>query len=71
MNIEYNSIKLKHGCIDIGLTEKGVDGQKYTTIEVCVFYVRNDLNFRRHKKFNSLQDAYAWYEKQDLNMRGA
>lgn len=71
MKIEHNKIILEHGSIDIGVTEKGYDYQKYTTVCCSVEYERKDLNFYRYKDFDSLHDAYEWYKKQDLNMRGA
>lgn len=70
MEFEDKKIVLEHGSIEIDVVEKGAEYLKYFTVEFCVEYERKELDYFKYKTFDSLRDAYEWYKKQDLNMRG-
>lgn len=71
MKFEEKKIVLEHGFIEIEVVEKGAEYFKYPTIEFCVEYDRKNLNYFRYETFDSLNEAYEWYKRLDLNMRGA
>lgn len=70
MKFEENKIVLEYGCIEIDIVEKGAEYLKYSTIEFYVEYERKEYDVFKYKTFNSLHDAYEWYKKIDLDMRG-
>lgn len=70
MNFEEKRIALEYGGIEIDIVEKGVEYLKYSTIEFYVEYERKEYDVFKYKTFNSLRDAYEWYKKIDLDMRG-
>ncbi|QHJ79188.1 MAG: hypothetical protein [Caudoviricetes sp.] len=70
MEFEDRKIVLEHGFIEINISEKGKEYQKYYEIEFYVEYELKQYNVFKYKTFNSLHDAYKWYKKIDLDMKG-
>lgn len=70
MKFEDKKIILEHGFIEIVVAEKGSEYCNYSTIEFEVEYERKEYDVFKYNTFDSLHDAYEWYKKIDLDMRG-
>lgn len=70
-SIDGNIIKLPYGSIEIDVEQGGWSSNHYGKLEFTVDYNRPDLELYRYKTFPTLEEAFAWYHKQDLNMKGA